>query len=334
LSGLGCILAKQSLAVSAPDVKSEIHDIAGPYSLKIPNWELANYLTPLKSGVQNYQGVDLGALDSQIESVLKDEGVKIIPLVRVRLDKPPLLLVVSPRDKIEYFDRILLLPDLSLNQVESLEDQLDRLNLSSLVVELGGIAVAYPALVSPNMSVRDVIDAAAEEWSHQDLVFRPLGYLYLLDSLGISQNNDVITMNETLAGMMAGEIGKKVYDNYYKTVDGQQTSTVKRSFDFDKEMRLTRKNVDTLLAQGDIDGAEQYMNERCLVFNENGYSIRKLNQAYFAFHGIYGQDPGAVSPIYDAMQKLMAKYSTLSQFILEASKLTSYAELQKAIANQ
>ncbi len=162
---MGCILAKQSLAVSVPDVKSEIQDIAGPYSLKIPNWELANYLTPLKSGVQNYQGVDLGALDSQIESVLKDEGVKIIPLVRVRLDKPPLLLVVSPRDKIEYFDRILLLPDLSLNQVESLEDQLDRLNLSSLVVELGGIAVAYPALVSPNMSVRDVIDAAAEEWS-------------------------------------------------------------------------------------------------------------------------------------------------------------------------
>ncbi|MGD0355676.1 MAG: hypothetical protein ABSB31_09560 [Dehalococcoidia bacterium] len=327
-------MAKQSLAASEPDVKSEIQDIAGPYSLKIPNWELANYLTPLKSGVQNYQGVDLGALDSQIESVLKDEGIKIIPPVRVRLDKPPLLLVVSPRDKIEYFDRILLLPDLSLSQVESLEDQLDRLNLSSLVVELGGIAVAYPAFVSPDMSVRDVIDAASEEWSHQDLAFRPLGYLYLMDSLGISQNNDVITMNETLAGMMAGEIGKKVYYNYYKTVDGQQTGTVKRSFDFDKEMRLTRKNVDTLLAQGDIDRAEQYMNERCLVFNENGYSIRKLNQAYFAFHGIYGQDPGAVSPIYDAMQKLRAKYSTLSQFILEASKLTSYAELQKAIANQ
>jgi hypothetical protein len=98
-------------------------------------------------------------------------------------------------------------------------------------------------------------------------------------------------------------------------------------------MRLTRRNVDVLLAQGDIKGAEQYMNERCLVFNGNGYSIRKLNQAYFAFHGIYGQDPGAVSPIYDAMQKLRARYTTLSHFIEEASKLTSYTDLQKAIAN-
>ena len=335
LSGCAAEIPSKAPGIaSVSDLKKEIKQIAEPYSLEIPGWELENFLQPLKnSHSQGNDGVDFSGLDSQIESVLKDQGINIIPPVRIRLERPPLLLVLSPRSKIEYFDRILLSPDLSLSQVESLENQLDGLNFSSLVVDLGGIAVAYPAIVSPNMSVRDVLDAAAEEWSHQDLAFRPLGYLYLLDSLGVSQNPEVITMNETLAGLMAGEIGKKVYERYYKNLDGQQGPQSSRGFDFDQEMRLTRKNVDVLLAQGDIKGAEQYMNERCLVFNENGYAIRKLNQAYFAFHGIYGQDPGAVSPIYDAMQKLRAKYSTFSQFIEEASKLTSFTELQKAISN-
>lgn len=316
------------------DLKNEIRRIAEPYSLKVPGWELENFLRPLKnSRGQNDKEVDLSGLDSQIELVLKDQGIDIVPPVRIRLERPPLLLVLSPRNRIEYLDRILLSPDMSLSQMESLENQLDQVNLSALVVELGGLGAAYPALVSPDMPVRDVVDAAAEEWSHQNLAFRPLGYLYLLDSLGISQNPDVITMNETLAGIMAGEIGKKVYENYYNNSEEQQKSHAGRGFDFNREMRLTRRNVDVLLAQGDIKGAEQYMNERCLVFNGNGYSIRKLNQAYFAFHGIYGQDPGAVSPIYDAMQKLRARYTTLSHFIEEASKLTSYTDLQKAIAN-
>ncbi len=329
----GCAAGIPSKASGAPTgstLKNEINRIAGPYSLKVPSWELGNLLQPLDNrNSQNDRGVDLRDLDSQIESVLKDQGISIIPPVRIRLERPPLLLVISPRDKIEYFDRILLPQDLNLRQQESLENQLASLNVSALVMELGGIAAAYPAFVSPDMNIREVIDAAAEEWSHQTLAFRPLGYLYLLDSLGLSQNPDVITMNETLAGLMAGEIGQKVYENYYKGSGGQPTTNSINGFNFDNEMRTTRKNVDVLLARGDIDGAEQYMDERCLVFNENGYSIRKLNQAYFAFHGIYGQDPGAVSPVNDAMHKLRAKYSSLSQFIEEASKLTSYADLQR-----
>ncbi|MHB8085106.1 MAG: hypothetical protein ACYDHZ_04740 [Dehalococcoidia bacterium] len=315
-------------------LKSEIDRIASPYSLKVPGWEIGNLLQPLNNkNSQSDQGVDLSYLDNQMESVLKDQGLAVIPLVRIRLERPPLLLVISPRDRIEYFDRILLPPDLSLNQKESLENQLAGLNVSALVMELGGIGAAYPAIVSPEMNIREVIDAAAEEWSHQTLAFRPLGYLYVLDSLGFSQNPDVITMNETLAGLMAGEIGEKVYENYYKALIRKPGPKSVGGFDFDSEMRITRKNVDGLLARSDINGAEQYMNERCLVFNESGYSIRKLNQAYFAFHGIYGQDPGAVSPVYDAMRKLRAKYSSLSQFIDEASKLTSYTDLQRVIAS-
>ncbi len=328
------IMPRPAIAATASGLKDEISSIAGPYALKLPAWEISNLIQPLRGvTAQKGEGADFSHLDDQIQSVLRDQGISVIPPVLIRLERPPLLLVVSPRNKIEYFDRILLSPDLSLSQVESLENRLDGLNMSSLVVELGGLAAAYPAIVYPDMRARDVIDAASEEWSHQFLALHPLGFLYLLDSLGINQSPEVIEMNETLAGMMAREIGGKVYENYYKNTDGQQISGANRSFDFDKEMRETRKNTDAYLAAGDIDGAEQYMNERCLVFNANGYAIRKLNQAYFAFHGIYGQDPGAVSPVYSAMQKLRAKYSSLAQFVATASKLTNYGDLQKAVTN-
>jgi hypothetical protein len=39
------------------------------------------------------------------------------------------------------------------------------------------------------------------------------------------------------------------------------------------------------------------MEIRRLLFVENGYPIRKLNQAYFAFHGSYGTSAAATSPL-------------------------------------
>jgi hypothetical protein len=60
-------------------------------------------------------------------------------------------------------------------------------------------------------------------------------------------------------------------------------------------MHTTRLQVDQLLTEGKIDQAEQYMEERRIVFWENGYQIRRLNQAYFAFHGSYAADPGGAA---------------------------------------
>jgi hypothetical protein len=37
------------------------------------------------------------------------------------------------------------------------------------------------------------------------------------------------------------------------------------------------------------------MEQRRIVFWENGYHIRRLNQAYFAFHGSYAADPGGAA---------------------------------------
>jgi hypothetical protein len=49
-------------------------------------------------------------------------------------------------------------------------------------------------------------------------------------------------------------------------------------------MHVTRLTVDELLAEGKIDEAESYMEERRRIFWDNGFQhLRKLNQAYFAF---------------------------------------------------
>jgi hypothetical protein len=44
-------------------------------------------------------------------------------------------------------------------------------------------------------------------------------------------------------------------------------------------MRQTRLIVESLLGEGKIDEAERYMEERRQLFVQEGFEIRKLNQA-------------------------------------------------------
>lgn len=331
----GCstgVISQPGNSDGAYDLKKEIRRTVGVYALDLPCWEIENFIEPVKE-TSDTSKLTLNpiVLRERIKTVLKDNNINVIPPINFRLAEPPHLLVISPRNKIEYFDRVLLSPDLNENENESIEGQVDKLNLSSLVVELGGFGAAYPAIVSPDMEMKQIINAAVEEWVHQYLAFRPLGFLYLIDSLGLSQNQDVITMNETLAGMMAEEIGNETYGRYYQDAGGSEASGRIKSFDFDKEMRETRRNADELLSQGKVNEAEQYMEVRRLLFIKNGYKIRKLNQAYFAVHGIYGHDPGSASPIYETLNKFRNTFSSLSGFVNEVSAMTSYADLEKAL---
>jgi hypothetical protein len=310
----------------------EIRRTAQPYALNLLTWELQNFLSPIS---QASPAPDLpvppDVLAGDIEQVLAEQGMAAVPRVRTRLQDPPLLLVVSPRERILYLDRVLLLPGLDAGQIEEVETGIDSLGLSSLVVKIGGFGAAYPAIVSPSMPLKNIVQAAVEEWAHQYLALRPLGLLYLLDSLGFSQDPNVITMNETLAGMIAEEIGAGVYRRYDQGQGQQQGSGSKAGFDFDAEMRLTRREVDELLDAGRVVEAEEYMQARREIFSGHGYSIRKLNQAYFAFHGIYGQDPGSASPIYGQMRELRNASASLAGFVGRVSAMTGYAELEQAV---
>ena len=92
------------------------------------------------------------------------------------------------------------------------------------------------------------------------------------------------------------------------------------------EMRGTRLKVDEMLADGRVEEAEAYMEERRRLFVENGYPIRKLNQAYFAFYGTYADLPAAISPIGDQVKQFRELVPELGEFIRVVSDISSYEE--------
>lgn len=331
----GCFVVaggERGNTISPADIRLQVRNEAGPYALDVVAWELANLCSASASAdIKGPAATVFSSLEQNVTEALVVENFTVFPHVRVKLVTPPLLLVVSPRDRIVYFDRVLLSPGLSGGVMAEIEQGVDAHGLSSLVVQLGGFGAAYPAIVSPDMPPAHAVNAAVEEWAHQYLAFKPLGFLYLLDSLGVRQDPVIIVMNETLAGMIAQEVGSQVYGRYYLDTGSQVIAEREAAVDFEREMRATRVRVDELLAGGRIDEAERYMEDRRQYFNHNGYAIRKLNQAYFAFHGIYGQDPGAASPVYLEMLMLRNRCAGLSAFVDKVSAMTTYAELQRSV---
>ncbi|MFC1871947.1 hypothetical protein ACFLYF_06105 [Chloroflexota bacterium] len=277
-------------------------------------------------------------LARQVREALVQQGIHN-PLLNIKVGFPPLnytlatpphLVVVSPRDRIESMREITLEPVLGLEDIQNIEDKIDALGVSSLVVELGGFGGTYPTFVSDSGGLRYTIDTVVEEWLHQYLAFTPLGFSYLLDTTGVLRNYEIATMNETLAGMVSGEIGGLVYREYYSSGD-EESQRQDTGFDFNLEMRQIRIAVDAYLAQGEIDKAEALMAERRQYLMSNGYYIRKLNQAYFAFHGAYADEPTSISPIGVDMRKLRGQSASLKDFLDKASLMTNRADLQQSL---
>ncbi|MFC2042277.1 hypothetical protein ACFLTV_02095 [Chloroflexota bacterium] len=283
-------------------------------------------------------------LEKQVREALSQQGVfnplykylrfKIpFPPLNFRLEGPPRLLVVSPRDKIESMREITLQQNINLEQIESIEDRMDKLGISPLVVALGGFAGTYPSFVTHEADLRFVLDAVAEEWLHQYLAFKPLGFRYLLDLTGIARDYEIATMNETVASMAGKEIGTAVYDKYYaqNAETEAQAKTEKSGFDFDREMSDIRRAVDVYLAKGEIEQAEKFMEEKRQYLAANGYHIRKLNQAYFAFHGTYADRPASISPIGAELRELRRKSASLQEFLETTASMSSRQDLKDSI---
>ena len=314
------------------DNRRQLRNIAMPYVFDLFSWEMSTLSSLSKEMLYSQSLSDREIkLRSQIQAVLSDEGILILPPIIFRLEKPPHLLVVSLKQRIVYFDRMLLRQELTVEEMEYIEDQIDALGLSALVVSLAGFSATYPTIISDQLNLTDTINTTVEEWLHQYLIFRPLGFLYLLDSVGIRRNSDIVTMNETLAGLFSREVGSEICERYYKDCDRRKADHDTSGLNFDNAMRETRLNVDQYLSAGKIEEAECYMEKRREEFVEHGYHIRKLNQAYFAFHGIYGSDPASVSPMYKDLRELRAKSMSLKDFLSKAAAMTSYADLIKAL---
>ena len=74
------------------------------------------------------------------------------------------------------------------------------------------------------------------------------------------------------------------------------------------------------------------MEERRQYILELGYYIRKLNQAYFAFHGMYADSPTSIAPIGEEMKELRARSQSLQDFLYTVAPMTSRADLQEILA--
>lgn len=109
-------------------------------------------------------------------------------------------------------------------------------------------------------------------------------------------------------------------------------------FNFRAEMRKTRVRVDELLAEGKVDEAEAYMEARRLYFWDQGYGLRKLNQAYFAFYGSYNDQPGGGAsgsdPVGPAVRRLWAGSPDLKSFIALVRGVRSFDDLLERLGDQ
>ncbi|MBF8299101.1 MAG: hypothetical protein HW397_150, partial [Dehalococcoidia bacterium] len=231
------------------------------------------------------------------------------PPLYFRISEMPSILVVSPRGHIQISETHLLAPEISSAEIERLEQTIDQRGLSSLVEDLGGVAT-YPSLLPEGVQLQQLLEVASHEWVHHHLYFRPLGRNYW-------KNGDMTTLNETVADLVGRELGAVLYRKYFesapKTTTPASAATVAAEvvFDFNAAMRETRVTVERMLTEGKVEEAEEYMEQRRQVLAENGYSIRKLNQAYFAFHGSYAERPGSVSPIGGQVRAIREKSPTL-----------------------
>ncbi len=272
-------------------------------------------------------------VEAYISAVLVEEGLGlfgevVFPPVDVRLTQPPKLLIVSPRERIHRKHDVLLRSDMSLAERERVEYRILRDdNMSALVEDIGGLAT-YPASVANGHSIRWTVQAAAHEWLHHYFFFKPLGQ-HMFD------NDDMFQLNETIANVAGREIGDRAFEAMSEDSLVQEQAYAGAApngaagsppFDFAREMQETRLTVDAMLAEGRVEEAEAYMEERREVFVENGYPIRKLNQAYFAFYGTYADLPAAVSPIGDQVKRFRELVPDLGEFLGEVSEISSYEE--------
>lgn len=334
----------------------------------------------LRADLARRQSLAEAILEGQVAAVLIGEGFglggQLVPPIAMRVTPLPNLLVISPRDRIEFAQGVNL-DALTLEQRVALEGRIaDDFDMAALVVPLGGIAL-YPAMVLESSDLQWTAETFAHEWLHHYFFMYPLGW-------ALDFTDPAWHINETAASLFGVEVGRKVMARYYSDesevmspefrtagrqtikrpaaflkpneagcsvrdsgfqsalggLEGQSeasasgcmwTVALTQDFDFGAAMHDTRVRVDALLSEGRVDEAEAYMEQRRALFFANGYRIRKLNQAYFAFYGGYQVDgiPGIAGedPIGPAIQAIRDASPDLVTFARILSSITTLEAL-------
>ena len=351
-----------------PPDAARIRDLASPSTFRLLDWEtqhVAAKAGALWSGLTSVAGAsdadadslqayfaagaDRAALRPQAESALQhlvaqayvDGGVGqaqplptagLFPPVLVNLTPPPNVLVISPCTELRVTTSEVL-QSMDVAAQERLESAADSIGVSSLVAPIGGLAT-YPSMVLEDDSAERVLSSVAHEWLHQYLIFYPLGK-------GYWTSQETREINETTAEMIGGEVGQQLAARVGLAAPASPPSqatpaprTRRSAFDFRGFMRDTRGQTEALLAAGHVDEAEAYMRARRDDLQQHGYYIRKLNQAYFALYGSYGEGFAAspTNPIPRLLRSLRGNSTSLGDFIYRVRDITSVAQLREAAA--
>jgi len=348
----------------APSNADRIRDVAGPNTFSLFDWEtqhVAADLGPLisrliapshpddadaatlrayfgdRSTRDQWRPAAQAAIERLVNQAYTDDGLKqhqplptagLFPPVLTVVTPPPNVLVISPRADIRVVDSQVLQP-MDVAAQERLEASADSTGISSLVAPIGGLAT-YPSMVLDDDSAQRVLASVAHEWMHQYLIFYPLGQ-------GYWNSQETREINETTAEMVGQEVGTQIAsaEGLGLPPPTNQPATpapARAAFDFTMFMRETRQQTEQLLAGGRVDDAEAYMRNRRDELQQHGYYIRKLNQAYFALYGSYGESFAAspANPIPGLLHKLRDQSSTLGEFAVKVRGITTVAELRQA----
>ena len=247
-------------------------------------------------------------------------GHFIFPPVVFVFQPAPTMLVASPRDRIQLLGYELLRPSMTISEVELLEEGVDEHdNFCGLVVSPGGLA-SYPSIVDEGAGFYRTLYVVAHEWVHQYLIFYPLGRTWF-------QGGVARQINETVADIIGYEVADQIYREYGYEPPPRTPPPTETGFDYAAEISETRLVVGQLLQEYGVEEAEQYMEQRRRLFVQEGYYIRKLNQAFFAIRDPYPLSPSSLSPIGEQLEELRSCYGTLGEFVVALRGLTTYDEL-------
>ena len=276
-------------------------------------------------------------IESEISSILSQEGFSsriglIFPPVDTVFSNSPGVLILSPRDRIHRQESILMKPGLSDETREAIEDRIfEQEDLAALVQSTGGVAV-FPSVVSESGNLHQAVVTVAHEWLHHWFFFQPLGQHFF-------DNSQMETLNETAATIAGEAIGDRVFTSMtgepvVREPNGpreQALDDAGGAFNFDAAMRETRLRTEELLSQGRIQEAEAYMEERRRFMEDNGRYIRKINQAFFAFHGTYATSAASISPIDNQLRELESRSDSLGNFVKTVAAFGSHEEFREFI---
>jgi hypothetical protein len=351
------------LAPSAPSNAARIRDLAGPDSFRLLDWEMvqlteraprlwaglfgttAEHPSDAETLRAYFQATTRPrALHSDVEAALERlvgqayqaGGLggsapapfgRLFPPVLVALTPPPNVFVIAPRTELRVIGSSVI-QAMDVPSQERLEASADSTNVSSLIAPIGGLAT-YPSMVLEAEAPDRVLAAVAHEWLHQYLIFYPLG-------AGYWNSQETREINETTAEIIGQEVGSRLAEDLGLTPKSSHWTprpTQSSAFDFRDFMRQTRAQVEQFLKEGRVDSAEDYMRARRNELQQHGIQIRKLNQAYFALYGSYGEGFAASpsNPIPALLRTLRERSASLGDFIFLVRGITTIAELQAVV---